>query len=122
MVTGDRVISGAEGADATTDCNDHATYWQLSGIGLHLRRSTSGTRFPLCDRFRLAPLCRPIPDSLFPIPRMPARVENLRESTDRSVRLVALGHLADATAAQSRLANQSDNEALHDFRVALRRL
>jgi len=53
---------------------------------------------------------------------MPARVENLRESTDRSVRLVALGHLADATAAHSRLAKQSDDEALHDFRVALRRL
>ncbi|HEX5074374.1 MAG TPA: CHAD domain-containing protein [Gemmatimonadaceae bacterium] len=53
---------------------------------------------------------------------MPARVDNLRESTDRSVRLVALGHLADAAAAQSRLAKQSDDEALHDFRVALRRL
>jgi len=53
---------------------------------------------------------------------MPARVDNLRESTDRSVRLVALGHLADATAAQTRLANESDYEALHDFRVALRRL
>ena len=53
---------------------------------------------------------------------MPARVENLRESTDRSVRLVALGHLADATAAHARLAKQSDDEALHDFRVALRRL
>jgi CHAD domain-containing protein/CYTH domain-containing protein len=53
---------------------------------------------------------------------MPARVENLRESTDRSVRLVALGHLADATAAHARLASQSDDEALHDFRVALRRL
>jgi CHAD domain-containing protein/CYTH domain-containing protein len=53
---------------------------------------------------------------------MPARVENLRESTDRSVRIVALGHLADATAAHARLASQSDDEALHDFRVALRRL
>ena len=53
---------------------------------------------------------------------MPARVETLRESTDRSVRIVALGHLADATAAHARLANQSDDEALHDFRVALRRL
>jgi len=53
---------------------------------------------------------------------MPARVDNLRESTDRSVRLVALGHLADATAAHSRLATESDDEALHDFRVALRRL
>ncbi len=53
---------------------------------------------------------------------MPAHVENLRESTDRSVRIVALGHLADATAAHDRLASQSDDEALHDFRVALRRL
>ena len=53
---------------------------------------------------------------------MPARVDNLRESTDRSVRLVALGHLADATSAHARLASQSDDEALHDFRVALRRL
>jgi CHAD domain-containing protein/CYTH domain-containing protein len=53
---------------------------------------------------------------------MPARVENLRESTDRSVRLVALGHLADANAAHARLASQADDEALHDFRVALRRL
>jgi CHAD domain-containing protein/CYTH domain-containing protein len=53
---------------------------------------------------------------------MAARVDNLRESTDRSVRLVALGHLADATAAHSRLSNETDDEALHDFRVALRRL
>ena len=53
---------------------------------------------------------------------MPARVDNLRESTDRSVRLVALGHLADANAAHARLASESDDEALHDFRVALRRL
>jgi CHAD domain-containing protein/CYTH domain-containing protein len=53
---------------------------------------------------------------------MPARVENLRESTHRSVRLVALGHLADASAARDRLADSADDEALHDFRVALRRL
>jgi len=53
---------------------------------------------------------------------MPARLENLRESTNRSVRLVALGHLADASAARDRLAKESDDEALHDFRVALRRL
>lgn len=53
---------------------------------------------------------------------MAARLDNLRESTDRSVRLVALGHLADAVAAQERLASASDDEALHDFRVALRRL
>ena len=53
---------------------------------------------------------------------MPARVDNLRESTDRVVRLVGLGHLADAAAAHERLANKADDEALHDFRVALRRL
>jgi CHAD domain-containing protein/CYTH domain-containing protein len=53
---------------------------------------------------------------------MAPRVENLRESTQRVVRLVALGHLADATAARDRLADKKDDEALHDFRVALRRL
>ena len=53
---------------------------------------------------------------------MPPRVDNLRESTPRAVRLVALGHLADAAAARDRLKNSSDHEALHDFRVALRRL
>jgi CHAD domain-containing protein/CYTH domain-containing protein len=35
---------------------------------------------------------------------------------------VALGHLADAAAARDRLKNSADDEALHDFRVALRRL
>jgi CHAD domain-containing protein/CYTH domain-containing protein len=49
------------------------------------------------------------------------RVDNLRESTNRAVRLVALGHLVDASAARARLGT-SDEEALHDFRVALRRL
>jgi CHAD domain-containing protein/CYTH domain-containing protein len=53
---------------------------------------------------------------------MPPRVDNLRESTHRAVRLVALGHLADASAARDRLKSSSDHEALHDFRVALRRL
>ena len=53
---------------------------------------------------------------------MPARVDNLREATDRAVRLVALGHLADASSAHERLINKTDDEALHDFRVALRRL
>jgi len=53
---------------------------------------------------------------------MPPRVENLRESSHRVVRTVALGHLADAAGARDRLANASDDEALHDFRVALRRL
>jgi CHAD domain-containing protein/CYTH domain-containing protein len=53
---------------------------------------------------------------------MAPRVDNLRASTRRVVRLVALGHLADATAAGERLAEKTDDEALHDFRVALRRL
>jgi len=53
---------------------------------------------------------------------MAPRVENLRESTRRVVRLVALGHLADATTAHERLVEKADDEALHDFRVALRRL
>jgi len=53
---------------------------------------------------------------------MPPRVDSLRESTHRVVRLVALGHLADATSARERLSSGGDDEALHDFRVALRRL
>jgi CHAD domain-containing protein/CYTH domain-containing protein len=53
---------------------------------------------------------------------MAPRVDNLRESTHRVVRLVALGHLADAAAARERVASSADDEALHDFRVALRRL
>src|SRR5688500_114954 len=52
---------------------------------------------------------------------MLTRVENLAESTHRVVRLVALGHLADAATARDRLALGQDDEALHDFRVALRR-
>src|SRR5688572_3930088 len=53
---------------------------------------------------------------------MAPRAENLRESTHRVVRMVALEHLADAAAARERLENEKDDEALHDFRVALRRL
>ena len=53
---------------------------------------------------------------------MPPRVDSLRESTHRVVRMVALGHLADASAARERLAGGKDDEALHDFRVSLRRL
>ena len=53
---------------------------------------------------------------------MAPRVDNLRESINRVVRLVALGHLADASSARDRLRDSSDDEALHDFRVALRRL
>lgn len=53
---------------------------------------------------------------------MAPRVDNLRESSHRVVRTVALGHLADAATARDRLADATDDEALHDFRVALRRL
>jgi CHAD domain-containing protein/CYTH domain-containing protein len=38
------------------------------------------------------------------------------------IRLVALGRLDDALAARERLVHARDDEALHDFRVALRRL
>ena len=41
-------------------------------------------------------------------------------SVDEGCRLVALKHLAQAEAARARLG--ADSEALHDFRVALRRL
>ncbi|MCC6317070.1 MAG: CHAD domain-containing protein [Gemmatimonadaceae bacterium] len=40
----------------------------------------------------------------------------------RGIRLVALAMLADAAAARTRLDMPGDNEALHDFRVAVRRL
>ena len=53
---------------------------------------------------------------------MPPRVEHLQEPVRRVTRTVALGHLADAVAARARLAAAADAEALHDFRVALRRL
>lgn len=41
---------------------------------------------------------------------------------DEGARRLALAHLEDATAARSRLVRSSDPEALHDYRVALRRL
>jgi len=41
---------------------------------------------------------------------------------DEGARRVALAHLEDATAARSRLLGSTDPEALHDYRVALRRL
>jgi CHAD domain-containing protein len=40
----------------------------------------------------------------------------------QSVRLIALGYLEDATSAFERTGNADDATALHDFRVALRRL
>jgi CHAD domain-containing protein/CYTH domain-containing protein len=41
---------------------------------------------------------------------------------DEGARRLALAHLQDASAARSRLASPSETEALHDYRVALRRL
>lgn len=41
---------------------------------------------------------------------------------DEGARRLALGHLDDASAARTRLADPSDAEGLHDYRVALRRL
>ena len=49
-----------------------------------------------------------------------------RELLDRpalsAASMVALAHLDDATAAAARLSDRKDPEALHDFRVAIRRL
>ena len=41
---------------------------------------------------------------------------------EEGARRLALGYLAAATAARARLSDSSDSEALHDYRVALRRL
>lgn len=48
--------------------------------------------------------------------------ELLDDSEARAVRLVALALLADAEAHRERLTQPDDPEALHDFRVAVRRL
>ena len=46
----------------------------------------------------------------------------LDDHETRAVRVVALALLSDAAAQRERLAQPDDPEALHDFRVALRRL
>ena len=51
---------------------------------------------------------------------LPPTLPNLL--ADEGARRLALAHLEDANAARSRLASPSDTEALHDYRVALRRL
>ncbi len=48
--------------------------------------------------------------------------ELLSRPAAQSVRLIALTYLDEAVAALGRLADPEDQEALHDFRVALRRL
>ncbi len=47
--------------------------------------------------------------------------EQLMRPAEETARLLALGWLAEADAALERLADPEDGEALHDFRVALRR-
>jgi CHAD domain-containing protein len=67
------------------------------------------------------------------MPRRPARARKrppaaaraddvLRDSAQRGARRCALALLADVRAARDRLDDLKDKEALHDFRVALRRL
>jgi CHAD domain-containing protein len=55
---------------------------------------------------------------------MPARLPPnlLDRSAEESARLLALSYLDQSDRAERRLANPSDREALHDFRVGLRRL
>ena len=55
---------------------------------------------------------------------MPARLPPnlLDRSAEESARLLALSYLDQIDRAERRLANPSDREALHDFRVGLRRL
>jgi CHAD domain-containing protein len=52
--------------------------------------------------------------------RLPADL--LRRSADEGSRLLALSYLDETGAAERRLADPLDSEALHDFRVSLRRL
>jgi CHAD domain-containing protein len=52
--------------------------------------------------------------------RLPADL--LRRSADEGSRLLALGYLDETGAAERRLTDHLDSEALHDFRVGLRRL
>ncbi len=54
------------------------------------------------------------------LPRLPADL--LDRSAPESSRLLALSYLSHIDAAQRRLSDQEDAEALHDFRVGLRRL
>lgn len=49
-------------------------------------------------------------------------VDLLERSPEESSRLIALSCLAEAAAAHRRFADPEDGEALHDFRVAIRRL
>ena len=52
--------------------------------------------------------------------RIPSFLPSL--PVEEGARRLALAHLEDAKAARTRIADSSDSEALHDYRVALRRL
>ena len=49
-------------------------------------------------------------------------VDLLDRPPEEAARLLALSYLAEATAAEKRFVDPDDREALHDFRVAIRRL
>ena len=53
---------------------------------------------------------------------MRAPQQLLDQPVERAARVIALGLLDDAAAARARLDDQNDREAVHDFRVAVRRL
>ncbi len=53
---------------------------------------------------------------------MRAPADLLERSPQEATRLIALGFLKEAVDARARLGDPSDSEALHDFRVAVRRL
>ncbi|HEV7672378.1 MAG TPA: CHAD domain-containing protein [Thermoanaerobaculia bacterium] len=55
-------------------------------------------------------------------PTEPPAIVWAERDPDEGARRLALGFLDQATAAQARLADREDTEALHDFRVGLRRL
>ena len=68
---------------------------------------------------RCTPVTRRRPRSTAPTARID---EDLRDSVQRGARRSALGLLAHVRDTRDRLDDLSDKEALHDFRVALRRL
>ena len=56
------------------------------------------------------------------MPADPPAPDLLELPAERAVRLLALRHLGEAAEARARVHADTDEEALHDFRVALRRL
>jgi CHAD domain-containing protein/CYTH domain-containing protein len=92
------------------------------GMGRHLHRTRAPPPSPNCDKCVAYPRGprRPPPfDDDLPM-RIDDRAMDL--SAEEGARLVALGLLAEATAAADALAAGAGEEPLHDFRVAIRRL